>query len=524
MTTGRLRVGSGKSAVCAKVINSVTERRRFFHDARGGEVEDRRFWADLSGRRRGAEVEEAIATAVGADSLTDALDVLRDRAPTLLVLNDGDEAFAWTAGDDPLLRRLAAGGGGLRLVVTVRGEPRSPGLAWSMTFGTTVLPEESARDLMTQLAPALADHPAAHQLLVHCDGLPLALSIVGRVAATANSVDNVVALTARALQGFGDAPGGKRLQFARALAEASLDAEERDAWLGLSQFPAGLSRDDLCPVLGMALAEHHVKHLSNLGLVARAGAGLRVPMPLRLSAPASDTEPLLWQRFVERGLDVVRSDERAGSWLGRHALNLVALAELSQLPPASLELACEGLEVERDIRRSDLAENALVRLVTATLINQADAARVTSATNVLRERYRFGAAATLLERTLAIHRAAGDRAATATTLLSAGEVAYQRGRYDDAEALFAEAQGIYDEIGDRLGGANARESRGDVACLRGRYDDAEALFAEAQGIYDEIGNRLGGANARKSRGDVAYQRDRYDDAEALFAEAQGIYD
>jgi len=517
-------VGSGKSAVCAKVINSATARRRFFHSPEGGQAEDRRFWADLSGRRPGSEVEDAIVSAVGAESLTAALDVLRDDAATLLVLNDADEAFAWT-GDDPLLRRLAAGRGGLRLVVTARGEPRPSGLTWSLTLRTAALPMESSRQLFIQLAPALRDHPAVDQLLAQCDGLPLAVSIVGRVVASAKNADDVAKLASRALQGAGDPPGGKTMRFAIEVAEAALEAEERDAWWALSQFPGGLSRDDLRPVLGMPLAEYHIAHLYLLGLVARAGAGLRVPVPLRLSAPASGEEPFsVGQRFVERGLDVVRNDKRAGLWLARHALNLVALVEFSKLPTGSLELACEGLEVDRDIRRSDLAENALVRLVTVTLVDRLGAARVTAATEVLCDRYRYTAASQLLDLIVAVQKAAGDHPATAKALLSAGDVARMRGRYDDAEGLLAQAQGIYDEIGERVGGANARKGRGEVALQRDRLDDAEGLLAQAQGIYDEIGERVGGANARKNRGDVALQRGRLDDAEGLFAQAQGIYD
>ena len=294
-------VGSGKSALCAWVVNSVAVRRRFLHSTDGRMPEDRRFWADLSGRRPGAEVEEAIISAVGATSLAAAFDVLRDDAGTLLVLNDADEAFDWTSGDDPLLRRLSGCRGGLSLVVTARGEPGSPGLPWSSVLSTTALPLRSARELFDQLAPRFAGHRAVDELLARCDGLPLAVWIVGRAVAAAASDGDVASLASRALQGAGDAPGGRRLTFAISLSEGALDAEERYAWWALSQFPAGLSRDDLGSVLGMPLADYHVAHLYRLGLVVSAGAGLRVPIPLRRSA-TDDEEPLpLWQRFVDRG-------------------------------------------------------------------------------------------------------------------------------------------------------------------------------------------------------------------------------
>jgi tetratricopeptide (TPR) repeat protein len=516
-------IGSGKTTICAKVLSSAAVRRLCFHAPHDGQGEDRRFWADLEGRRRGAEVEDAIAHAVGADSLHGALAVLADRAATLLVLDGVDETFGPDPGEHPVLRRLMNIGGGLRLVVTARGELASP-TTWSGIFTATTLPEYAARALFAELAPERANHPVVGELLDRCDGLPLAVAIVGRLAATARRAEHLTALAARAFRGAGDSPGGRRLQFALTLCARSLDREEQEAWWALSQFPAGLSRDDLQPVLGMFLAEYHVAHLYQLGLAVRAGAGLRVPAPLRLQAhpDGEDQSPSLRQQFVGRGLNEVSDEARAGPWLSRHAINLAALAERRGLPEGSLRLACEALK--RVARHSRLTERALVSLTAAALHEHGGAESVVTTADVLVRRSRLAVAAQLYGVLAAFYKCSDDRPAAARALVAAGDATRLVGDYEEAERLLVEAQAIFDESGDRSGSARAHLSRADLASARGRYEEAERLLAEAQAIFDERGDRSGGAAARLRRGTVARLRNRDEEAERLLAEAQAIYE
>ena len=532
--------GSGKTALCEKLANTVESRRGFLRDERGEPVH-RRFWVDLEGCESGPVLEERVARALGCTSFGAAVSRLSNGLPSLVVLDFADGVWNRAGADDPALSRLIeCTRRGARLVVTLRARGGPP---FTAELEAPKLDDATAQEL----SEALGAGPLDVEAVRRCDGSPLA-----------------VTLLARASGGDPGDDGRTGVPFALAASVAALDDIDRRAWVALSLFPAGLGRDDVGEVLApLGRAEHHVARLYQMGLARRVAAGLRVPEPVRAPAPAAGGAAEWWQRYADRGRAVVGAGD-GGDWLVLHQANLAALARRRPLPDGALDLACEGLLVGRPASPVDATENALLALAEAAIGEGPVPGRVVEVEAALRDRYRISACRALLAlmledsrrradreaearvleslATLA-HRASeydqaqallgqarditgdsGDASNRADVLFDEGRVAQSRSNLDQAEVLLSQAQEMYDGTGNAVGRANARLYRGQLAGDLGRHDRAEALLLEAQAIYDGIGNQSGGANARLYRGQLAARSGDHDRAEALLLEAQAIYD
>jgi tetratricopeptide (TPR) repeat protein len=478
----------------------------------------RRYWVDLDGYGPGS-AEVRIAQSVGADSFAHAMHALGDGQPALLVLDNADQAFREAPAFDPVLGRLAACvQAGATVIVTTRSVAPLLPLDWDATLVAEVFSAVAARQLFDALAPAHAQSEVAEKLLAPCEGLPLAVSLIGRLAAARSDLTPLVGSD---LSGWHVGGGGNRrnsIAYAVAVAGAQMDADERVTWAALSCFPAGLGDTEL-QVLGLGpFAVDHVMHLYRLGIAVRAGAGWRVPEPLRLDSQSS-TE--LWQRYASASsAALARGGDRRG-WLIAHQANLDRLAEQHPPPDGLVDLGCDGL-LAASGAHDDGVQTIMAQLVETAVGQGPLPNRVTETIEVLTDHDQ--AKVKLLAIAAEVHRRNDNQSALADTLRDHGGALLRLARYGEAEALLVEAQAIYDRIGNKIGQADARRVRGQVARLQDRYGDAEALLVDAQAIYDPIGSQLGQAGVRQDRGRVATLQDRYGDAEALLVDAQAIYD
>ena len=107
-------------------------------------------------------------------------------------------------------------------------------------------------------------------------------------------------------------------------------------------------------------------------------------------------------------------------------------------------------------------------------------------------------ATALLERSLSIFRAIGDRQGEANALHAICALCYSVG--DTAAAQDLRATAIFREIGDRLGEANALHLQAKIKELRGEPLDAHRLNSEALEAFREIGHRRGASVVLHSLG------------------------
>lgn len=93
------------------------------------------------------------------------------------------------------------------------------------------------------------------------------------------------------------------------------------------------------------------------------------------------------------------------------------------------------------------------------------------------------------EAAAAVHRGTGDRRAEAATHNSLGSAYRQTRRYDDALAAHTTAADLYRDLGDRRGEAAALDGLGLALRQKRRYDKAIAAHTTAAGLYRDLGEQ-----------------------------------
>jgi predicted ATPase/class 3 adenylate cyclase len=94
------------------------------------------------------------------------------------------------------------------------------------------------------------------------------------------------------------------------------------------------------------------------------------------------------------------------------------------------------------------------------------------------------------ERTLAVNKAAGDRAGVARTLNNLGHVAFWMGDTAGAADLMDEALALVRETSDKASTAQILESRAEVALAQGLPSLARTCLVECYHLHQEIGERF----------------------------------
>jgi predicted ATPase/class 3 adenylate cyclase/DNA-binding XRE family transcriptional regulator len=128
----------------------------------------------------------------------------------------------------------------------------------------------------------------------------------------------------------------------------------------------------------------------------------------------------------------------------------------------------------------------------------------------------------LLEESLALFRAVGDRSGIAAVLTVQGAYAWSLGDYPQATPRLNEALALHRELGDRYGMAIVLHKLGDTARDQGDTTRATALLEESLALSREEGFVVQVASILNGLGDVACRQGDYPRAMALYWEALAL--
>lgn len=168
--------GIGKTSLAAALVHDAVVKKVF---------KGRRYWVDLESRDSVADFTRAIAAAlpISPDSSLDAsIDYLAS-APALLCLDDLDAL----AGPDSIRTFLADAldrlGSVCCLAVTLRdARPLPMQTTWTRTIRLERLDAAAAADTFCLVADTFRDDPDLKALIRDCDGLPIAIRLLSRLA------------------------------------------------------------------------------------------------------------------------------------------------------------------------------------------------------------------------------------------------------------------------------------------------------------------------------------------------------
>jgi tetratricopeptide (TPR) repeat protein len=488
--------GMGKTTLCRQAAHHQSVRDRFG---------PRRFEASLDTARNVADMQGAIATALGVDSAQSMPAILAHlrQAPALLLLDNLETPWeAETDAVETLLRELAQVPG-LAICASIRGRqaPRWPD--WGHQADLRPLNEEDSRRLFRRIAPRIRDDdPHLAPLLRELAGIPLAIELVARQAEPEEELIRIwqawqatgTALAADERRGDHRHASLDR-SIALSLASPRLGEPGRRLFRLLGDMPAGMAQAEQDALLG-ADAGTAARQLLVVGLAWPREGRLDLLPPIRRFAtalhPPQAEERAAWVQHLLQ----VTADFEPDMWTrGANTIN--------RLRPeiANLERAFEAAAGNAELRSTALAA-------------------LWTYTTVCRFTGLGGQAIRALARTCAN---TGDRLGEANCIQRLAHIALARFDHDAARAGYAQAMPIYQEVGHRLGEASCIESLADIALARSDHDAARAGYAQAMPIYQEVGYRLGEANCIQGLADIALDRSDHDAARAGYAQAMHIH-
>ncbi len=150
-------------------------------------------------------------------------------------------------------------------------------------------------------------------------------------------------------------------------------------------------------------------------------------------------------------------------------------------------------------------------------------ARVLNAAGMLAERQQeYGVAVDLLEKSLSLYRASGDRRGSVNALNGLGLVAWDRGDYPRALALHRENLALRHALGDKRGIANALNNLAIVCKYQGDAAGAIAFYEQSLTLWKELGEPWGLANVFSNLGIEMYERGDHERALALHEESLAL--
>jgi tetratricopeptide (TPR) repeat protein len=444
----------------------------------------------------GSEVEATIAAACAAQ-------------PMLAILDNLETPWRKDlAATEALLGELAAIEG-LRLVITVRGEPPNlPDPGACTLRDVERLQDADARALFLRHAgDQFAADPALPGLLKALDGHPLS---IGLLAANAKGKLDLRGLAAdwndrrTDLLRRGAADDRKTsLRASLALSLAALDPPSPPHRLVrlMALLPDGMSETDSRTILSdgePTRAERGAAaRLETVRLLSRPDGRWRLLAPVRETLladfpPEAEDRVRLVNLFLRRAAlgDCAGTDKwsEVRGELTSEAGNLDAMigvaAKEPQLPPG-LWAAAHGLsEVHR-------------------LTGLASCSSLPAVANRFRD--------------------AGELRPAANCIFFQGVIAHARSDYEGARKHFEAAQPLYQDSGEVLGEANTIKSLGDIALARFDLDGARERYEAALPLYRKISSVLGEANCLRSLGDIALRRSDHGGARQRYEAALPLY-
>ena len=484
--------GMGKTTIALKAMNDKRVATRFG---------TRRWFVRCDGVRTRAELAAAIARAIGIEITPNV------ETSVLTELANGQAAFVIDNAETPLdaerqpvedFLSLLATIESLALVVTIRAQKRPATVAWGSTIEVNPLSDKAARTAFVAAAGrrSFAKDPRLSRLLSVLDGVPLAITLMGRFAESFKSLELVwerwnAKKTATMSTGLDRLTN---IQKSYELSIEVLSSEARRFLSVLAMLPDGVANVDLPGIFKDP--EHATDELRERALIEQEEKRVRMLAPLREYVVAA---------HVAEAADESRAVD-----------HYLALA------------AHEGAKVG-----AMGGAEAVARLApeVANMETMLGGSGVVGSSSVIQAVYGWGefmrfaglGSATVIERLNERSEAANLMKVAARCLLSLGDIALHRSEHDAARYRYEKALPIYHQTGDWLGEANCVKGLGDIALERSDHDTARDRYQEALPLYRKADDLLGEANCIRRLGHIALERSDHDMARDRFQEALPLY-
>jgi tetratricopeptide (TPR) repeat protein len=542
---GMLGMGKTTLALAAAYDERVVARfgkgRRFFVNLEPVPDADgllRRLAIDLGLAATGAvpEVEAKIATACAA-------------APTLAILDNLETPWRKdAAATEALLGRLAAIEG-LRLVLTIRGEPPNvPGPGARTLQDVERLGEVDARALFLRRAgDQFEGDPALPGLLSALDGHPLSIELL---AANAQGKANLRGLADdwrdRRADMLRRGAADDRKTSLRASLELSLAALNPPSAAHrlirvMALLPDGMSEADSRTILsdGEPTREDRgaAARLEGARLASRPDGRWRLLAPVRelLLAdfpPEAGDRTRLVNLFLARAADGGKAGmsqwAEVSEGLAAEAGNLDAMigASLRESElPEGLSSAVWGLATFHKL--TGLASTASLPAA-AKLFH--DAAAVFAEANCISilgtialSRSDYEGARQRYEAALPLYKQVGSVIGEANCIFFLGDIALGRSDHEAAGQRYEAALPLYRRASEVLGEANCVKGLGDIALRRSDHEAARQRYEAAVPLYQKVGSVLGEAHCIYNLGDLALARSDHEGTRQRYEAALQLY-
>jgi tetratricopeptide (TPR) repeat protein len=501
----------------------------------------RRWFVRCDGVKTRAELAAAIARVLGI-AITPNLEpqvlaeLMSGRAA--LVLDNAETPL--DADREPVEALLSAIASieSLALVVTIRGKARPPAVAWGATLEVKPLIESAAQEAFIAASgkPKFAGDPHLPPLLSVLEGVPLAITLMGRFAQRFNALDLVWERWSAKKTAMLSA-GADRLtniEISYELSIGALSPEARRLLSVLAILPAGVAHLDLPAIY--ADPDQAADELRDRALIEDEENRIRMLAPLREHvAAAHPPEAADEERAIGHFLTLADKDGRKVGYVGGAEAVARLAPEVANVEAMLVRSA--GQTPERAARAAygwsrfmyftglgstSAIERVLERALAAGLTQQAakcsislgEIALAHSDHDTARKRY---------EEAMPLYRKVGDVLGEANCISSLGDIALERSEHDTARERYEEAMPLYRKVGDVLGEANCIKGLGNIALERSEHDTARERYEEAMPLYRKVGDVLGEANCIRSLGDIALERSEHDTARERYEEALPLY-
>jgi len=498
---GALGIGKSTLALAAahdrRIVARFGKDRRFFinlEPAPDAEALLGRLASHLGLPASGAgfEVEAKIAAAC-------------DAKPALAILDNLETPLRKDpAGTEALLGRLASIDG-LRLVVTVRGEPpKLPAPGARTLRDVERLGEADSRSLFLRHAgDQFAADPALPGLIAALDGHPLSIELLAANAQGKSDLKGVAAdWSDRRADLLGRGGANDRRTSLRASLDLSLAALDPPSLPHrlirlMALLPDGISETDSRAILsdGAPTKDERgaASRLETARLASRASGRWRLLAPVRETLladfpPEPEDQARLTNLFLRRAS------------LGQHA----------------------GTGKWDDVRDELTAEAGNLDAMIAVA---ARAPELSKQVNGIRELHRFTGLASCASLPAVAQRFhnVGDLLAEANCIFGLGLIALARSDYDGARRRYETALPLFLEVGSVRGAANCISKLGDAAYARSDHKGARQRYEEALQLYRKIGDERGEANCTSSLGEIARELSDHDGARRSYEAALPLY-
>ncbi len=401
------------------------------------------------------------------------------------------------------------GFGGLRPVITIRGEPPNvPGQGAVTLQDIERLGDSDARALFLRRAgDQFAADPALPGLLSALDGHPLSIELLGANAAGKTNLKGLAA-----------------------------DWNDRRADL-LQRGAADDRKTSLRVSLDLSLAALHPPSPAHrlIRLMALLPDGMADADSRTI---LSDSQPTPQERGAAGELESARLASRPDCrW---RLLATVRELLLADFPPEAedwrrlvrlfLARAAKGREIGtarwEEARDEVVAEAGNLDAMIGVSLREASLPqRVSGAVFGLAEFHRFTGLASTASLPDAVKRLrdANDVLGEANCIRSLGDIALARSDHEGARQRYEAALPLYQKVGDVIGEANCIRRLGDIVLARSDHEGARQRYEAALPLYQKVGDVLGEANCIMRLGDIALARSDYEGARQRYEAALPLY-